>query len=357
MKNYQLIAALSFVGISAYAESSRVEMKPPAATAVFVTTPSHSFEIEFRALVLQPTASNLHYAAEAQPLPLPSPDWNIHEISTDYHFGFDVGFGYVCHDTNSHLTLDWIRFHSCDSASNTVALSTNMVGPFFEIGPDASLYKYARGQASFHFDEASLDYGIFVNIGNRLQTNVFGGVSFARIKQTLSSRFTSYDGNTVRTINVPSTFTGAGPQFGLDFSYKMVKGFKLTGTAIGSLLIGPQKNQTNYSALSPALGGVGLTPPNNQSTQVAKKTQVVPGFEGRLGLAYTWGFGKCGMVKLEAGYEAMIYMDAIQSIDMGSEVLTPPVTPDTVGVFARTFQGTSSNFALAGPYVAIEVGF
>lgn len=38
---------------------------------------------------------------------------------------------------------------------------------------------------------------------------------------------------------------------------------------------------------------------------------------------------------------------------MGSEVVTPPVAPDTIGVFEQS----PSNFALAGPYFMLDVGF
>jgi hypothetical protein len=45
------------------------------------------------------------------------------------------------------------------------------------------------------------------------------------------------------------------------------------------------------------------------------------------------------------------------SVDISSQVITPPVIPNTVGVFARTFKRTLSNFGLAGPYVSIGAIF
>jgi hypothetical protein len=109
--------------------------------------------------------------------------------------------------------------------------------------------------------------------------------------------------------------------------------------------------------LSPALGSVGVTPPNVQSTKVQKKTQLVPAITTKLGLNYIFSFCSHSMVRLEAGYEAQVYLNAIQSVDMGSEVITPPVVPDTIGVFARTFRQTLSNFSLTGPYFRLEAGF
>jgi hypothetical protein len=46
---------------------------PPSGSLVFLSHPFYSFEIQGSALLLQPTGSALHYAAEAIPFPLPSP--------------------------------------------------------------------------------------------------------------------------------------------------------------------------------------------------------------------------------------------------------------------------------------------
>jgi hypothetical protein len=305
---------------------------------------------------LQPSGSDLHYAAEANPLPILTPNWKIHDIKTDYHWGFDIGVKGLFHCTNTNLKANWEHFHSTDSSSKTVP-SSKMIGPFFEIGPDAEPYKKAHGKVTFHFDEANLDYGICVNFGDRLEANLFGGVSFALIKQKIFSKFSNLDGTIVRTISVPSTYFGAGPQLGLDFSYRIVKGFHFTGNAAAALLVGTQKNHTSFTAVSPALATLGASSPNDQRTHTHKKNQLVPGLEGKLGLSYVFTFCSGTMLSLEAGYQAQVYINAIRSVDIGSEVITPPVAPDTVGVYARTFEAHVSNFALAGAYFTLALGF
>lgn len=332
------------------------KVQEPSSSAVYLSSPAYTFDAFFTALIIQPTGSSLHYAAEAHPIPAPSPHWDIYDVHTDYDFGFDVGVGGVFHGTNSSLTFNWEHFHSDDSSHKNVS-SQNMIGPFFEIGPDASPYKKARGHVFFLFDQVNLDYGQFVNFGNRLQTNLFAGVSVARIKQVLHSKYSNYEKNIVRFITTPSIFTGAGPQVGLDFSYRISKGFHFVGETAATFLVGRSRNHTRYLAFSPALTAINITPPNKQRTEVDRRTQVVPCFEGSLGFDYAYMFRKHYMIKLEAGYQVQVYFNAVQSVDIGSEVVTPPVTPDTVGVFARTFQRTISNFSLAGPYVKLELGF
>lgn len=351
-KHLTLGIILSLVSATVYGwqpTDTQESSKPRSSSDVYLATPWHSYEVQVAALLLQPTGGDLHYAAEAQPLPIESPNWKIHDISTHYRFGFDVGVRGIFHHTDTYLSLNWEHFNSSASSSRKVS-STNMIGPFFEIGPDASAYTKARGHVSFHFDEVNLDYGLYIHFGSRVQTNAYAGVSIARIEQHLSSRFSNGDGTIVRTIKVPSTFIGAGPQLGLDFAYRIVDGFRFNGGASVSLLVGTQKNHTRFNSFSPILSS------NPQKTAVHNKTQVVPAFEGKLGLSYL--YTSCSfMFKVEAGYQAQVYINAIRSVDIGSEVVTPPVIPDIVGVFARTFEQHLSNFALAGPYLLVDFGF
>lgn len=324
--------------------------------SVYLFSPPCTFFVNFDALILQPSSSNLYYAAEADPLPAPTPNWKIHEVHPGYHFGFDIGVGGVFHSANSSLTLDWEHFHSLDSNRKTLP-SSDMLGPFFEIGPDAGPYKKAQGHAFFRFNEVNLDYGIFVNFGNRLGTEIFAGVSFLKLRQILHTKFSSLDESVIRTIKTPSLFVGLGPQLGIDFSYRISKGFDLIGEGIASFYVGKMKNHTTYDSASAALIPLNIDPPNEQRTSVSNRSQVVPGFEGKLGLSYSYFFCKHYMIHLEAGYKAQIYLNAIQSTDMNSQVDLPPLPQATVGVYARTFQRNLSNFSLAGPYAAIELGF
>jgi hypothetical protein len=239
----------------------------------------------------------------------------------------------------------------------SVATSTDMVGPFFEIGPDASMYTNANGNVTFLFDEGSIDYGVFANFGDRATLNFFSGVSLMRIKETLVANYSNASNTITKQITTPSKFFGAGPEFGVDMAYKIVAGLHLTGDAMGSLLVGTQQNSTTYQSVAPSLQGLGVSSPNIQKTHVPDKIAVVPSLRGKLGLDYCFYFCETAMIKIEAGYEAQVYFNALSSTNIGSEVVTPPVTPDITGVYARTFQQELSNFALAGPYFKLQIGF
>lgn len=322
---------------------------------VWLCDPEFTWGIDCRALILKPTGSSLGYAVEAFPEPIPTPSWKTYDIKTDYHAGFDLGLTSFWHSRNIQCKLNWQHLHSTDTSKKFVS-TQNMIGPFFEIGPDALLYKKAKGKVHFAYDEIDLDAGICVNFGDYLQTNFFAGICGAQVKQNLTSKFSNNEGNVARSIKTPSKFIGAGPQVGVDLLYSLLGGLNITGQATASLLVGDMKNHTTYKSISPALQELDIESPNVQGTHNTRRTQVVPAFAGRLGLSYTyeacsWAFS------IEAGYEAKVFINAIQSADIGSEVITPPVLPDTIGVFARTFQRKLSNFALSGPYIKCGVYF
>lgn len=336
------------------------EQKPipaiPPADSVLLYNPPYTFFASFEALALQPTGSNLYYAAQADPLPSTTPNWTIHEVHPDYSFGFDVAMGGIFHSTRSALTLDWEHFHSLDSNRKKLS-SGDLIGPFFEIGPSEDVYKKAIGHVFFRFNEVNLDYSVMLNLGKRLELALFAGVSFLKVRQIHHLQLASLDGSVLRAIKRPSLFYGAGPQFGVDFGYKISKGFYLIGEGIVSFYAGRMKNHTDYKTASSALIPLGITPPNDQRVDVSERAQVVPGLEGKLGLSYSYLFCKHYMIKIAAGYRTQIYLNAIQSTDMASQLDMPPESETLVGVYARTFQRNLSNFALSGPYGEIAMAF
>lgn len=328
---------------------------------VYSETPSYHCDAQFRALFLKPTANNLYYAVEAIPfdpaiaVPIASPRWAIFDFHPDYHFGFDIGFSAMVPSRCSSVDLNWEHFASTTCASHTVTDTHNMIGPFSAIGPDDAEYKRADAHVKFTFDEVNARYGQFVNFGDFLHTYLFAGIGIARLTQCMATIFSN--GDTVsRTFLTPASFTGAGPEFGFDLSYTIIKGLQLTGQSVVSLLMGTMKNHSAYVSMSPAIVALGNPEPNVQGTTVEKRTQMVPLFTERLGLAYQFCCcdGRCAL-QLEFGYEAKILLNAIQTTDLNSDVVGLLPIDSTVGLFARTYDRHLGNFALNGFYLAVDV--
>lgn len=316
-------------------------------------------------LVLQPNGSDLYYGVEADGLdeslsfPAVSPNWTVLEIDPNYHPGFEVGFNLFSEDHNLEVNLNWERMHSNDNDSFLAPPANGyMVGPFFDIGPNSVSYKLATGKLTSHFDEVNLTFGRRLCFFNNFATQFYAGAGFTRIQQTMFSSYANATQTLSRSVNNSSTFTGAGPQIGLDYEYRIYDEFFLKGNSVFSLLVGQSQNNTTFESYSPILTTFGVPQPNTQQTVVPNRTQLVPGFEQRLGFSYLAVWDSIRAL-FEVGYQCQIYINAVQTVDMTAPQVIPAlvgVFPD-VGVFAVGFERTMSNYILTGPYASIGLEF
>ena len=326
-------------------EQKKFPSAPPS--TVRLVNPASNIDLEFTALILQPSGSNLQLGVKATPESSTSDDWKIYELNPSYHFGFNLDFTASGHISHTNFSINWEHFRSATGTTKTSS-TEGMIGPFFEIGPDASPYKTATGKVYFELDVLNLDYGIYVNFGRRLLTNLFAGIAIARVERDLHTVYASLDGQVKRSIEAPSTFSGAGPRIGFDFSYQFWRNFHFVGKTAAALLSGPIRTKSTYHSTAPNLT------PLVQRTSINAKTQLVPEVDSKLGFSYAQVFKKHYTVKIEGGFQTQVFASAIQTIDIGSEIAP---TPHTAGIVAQTFQKNISNFTLAGPYAAFDFGF
>ncbi len=330
--------------------------KKPLIRDVRVDEPKNCFLGYFTISYVQPSATNMHYAAEALPLPVPTPNWIIHEIKPCLHVAFDVGVTGVINSAQTFVNINWRHLCSFDSDTVTVA-QADMVGPFFTIGPDASAYSFASGKVNHYMQEGRVNYGTPIKVGDKLSAAVYMGVNYAYLSQTLEFAYSNASSEISRNIYTPSTFSGAGPQLGTSLAFHIIDSLDLAMGGSLALLYGCISNSTKYESTSPLLAGLDITPPNTQTTTTPSTNQMIPSFDGQAGFAFNKVFDCCCSLFVEAGFRAQLFLGAFQSVDMGSEVPIDSVADSTVGVYARTFQKNISNFALAGPYLSISLEF
>jgi hypothetical protein len=82
---------------------------------------------------------------------------------------------------------------------------------------------------------------------------------------------------------------------------------------------------------------------------------VVPGFDAKLGTAYTFPPSNYGQFRIEVGYQAAVYMNAVNQYAL-SQVPVPPA-PASVGVFLATAYHLQSTFTTQGPYLTANWAF
>jgi hypothetical protein len=115
------------------------------------------------------------------------------------------------------------------------------------------------------------------------------------------------------------------------------------GEVAAAALIGTSQSRIDFSTNSPAVG------PNNQSLTSPNATQVIPSIDARLATVYSFPASTYGQFKIELGYRAAVYFDAVSQYSL-TQVPTSLMLPP-VGVYLATAQHLQSNFTTQGPYV------
>jgi len=338
------------MALDARAQDNRTPQVYRGPIDIATASPPHRFEVSGSLLYLQPGAGNLEYATLVSPLPLPTPNWSNQSVSPSFSPAFSVGLRYISTASND-IAFNWTHLNSNAHAS-VVGAPTQMIGPSFEIGPTASVYQVAHGSVSFAYDSANIDAGHTFCADCPFQLRVFGGAEFARIKQNMNGTFQSFDGLTSGSNTTDSLFTGAGPRLGMKGQYALGN-FRFFGEAAGAGLIGTTQSRINFSATSTAAPG--LAQPNNQSLTSPDAIQVVPSFDAKFGTAYVFPPSNYGQFKIEVGYQAAVFMNAINQYAL-TQVAVPPA-PASVGVFLATAQHLQSAFTTQGPYLTASWSF
>jgi hypothetical protein len=300
------------------------------------------FELSGSLLFLQPGAGNLEYGTLVSPFPIATPNWNNQSLAPGFSPAFRFGARYMANESND-IQLNWTHLNTTTNGSFSAG-PTQMVGPPYLIGPESALYKIANGDVQFAYDSVNFDGGHTFCVECSFQLRVFGGVEVARIGQNLTGTFQSLDGSASSAYTTTSLFTGTGPRLGLKGQYALGD-FQFIGEFAGAGLIGTSQSRINFSTTSPTLVG------NNQSLTSPNATQVIPSIDARLATAYTFPPSNSGQFRIEAGWQAAVYFDAVSQYSL-TQVPTSLMLPPT-GVFLATAQHLQSNFTDQGPYLTV----
>ena len=270
-----------------------------------------------------------------------SPSWENQALDPDYSPAFSIGARFIATEW-ADFALNWTHLKTSTDASVS-ASPTQMVGSPFLIGPESPLYKRGDGSVDFSYDSVILDAGSTFCADRVFQLRAFGGVEYARIGEDLSGTFQSPNGAASMSSTTHSLFSGIGPLLGAKGRYALGN-LLFIGEVAGAALIGTNQTSMDFATIAPALAG-----PNDQSLTSPCATRVVPSIEARLATAYAFPPGDYGELKVELGYRAAVYFNAVSSYSF-TQVPTNLTLPPT-GVYLATVGHQYSNFTNQGPYV------
>ncbi|ABD86182.1 Lpg1974 family pore-forming outer membrane protein [Rhodopseudomonas palustris] len=322
------------------------EIYGKAPVAIIHPAPRQAFEVSGSLLLLQSASGNMEYATLINPLPLVSPHWNNQALEPDFAAAFDLGARYM--NGANDIAVQWTHLKATTNASFE-GTPDQMVGPPYLIGPESALYKVGRGSLQAEFDSVKMDVGHTFCVDCDFQMRAFGGVEFARIGQDLTGTAESRDASASSSYTNHSKFTGAGPRIGVKSQYSLGS-FDFSGEIGGAALIGTMQSRVDYLTVKPA-----LAQPTVQYLASPNATRVIPSVNARLATAYNFAPTAYGLFKVEVGYQAAVYFDAVGEYAV-TQVPTSLVLPPN-GVYLATAQHLTSNFTTHGPFMTAKWQF
>jgi hypothetical protein len=289
----------------------------------------------------------MEYGTLVSPLPPLSPHWENQAIDPNFGPAFNLGARYMVLETGNDLRTSWTHLNSTDAASFAGTV-LQFAGPQYLIGPGGNAYNLGAGNVNFRYDTVNFEAGQMFRTGSPFQVRVHGGVQYASINQRITGAFSDFTGSFTQTNLTDSKFSGAGPRLGVNAQFNG-RHFQFIGDMAVCALIGTQHLGLDINTVSPTFPGG-----NPQTFSSPDATQVMPGLDSRLGTAFSLPLGS-GILKIEIGYQAAVYLNAINSYSLTQVTTTPAI--QAIGVFMATQQQLQSNFFAHGPYVSTSWAF
>ena len=338
----------------------------------------HHAEIQFGWLNLKAMSNNYTYAYYVSGTQPYFQDWEAQAFNPSYASAYELGLVYQLQENTLNASIDWIHLNSRDSSykqGNQTLNEVNLafVAPPFEMSPPVFGIRRADAELKNNFDNVTINLEKIFSISEDwISAKLTGGINLLYVKQNISTTFSDLVGSEPTPFTYPlpadpsftfnvqsiSQFMGAGPDIGLSGQLELFKGLSLVGAASGSLNVGTTSVQENFRATSDRLTRRG-TGVSKQQIITPNKTQVVPGFDGKLGLMYQIKSKQIPGFSIEGGYRLMSYLNAISTtapqtlVQPGTNPEIPEFSTGTMAIVSTTQQDRPFN--LNGPYLALKL--
>jgi Legionella pneumophila major outer membrane protein precursor len=328
-------------------------------------------------LYLKPYSTDLKYATFVSGTQPYFQSWHYQEINPSYHPAFEVGITYAIPHTLYNASLNWVHLNSNDTsykqaATGTAIATVEFVGPPYEMSPPVFGIKRVDSKVNFNFDSILFNGARLVEFESHVQARLFGGLSFLKLNQTVTTTFSDYAGTPPTPYSYPlppdpsfsfetqnvSKYFGVGPDLGLSIRYKTSSGFGVMGELLGMLTAGTIQAQDNFTSTSARLTALGIGT-SQQEITTPNATQIVMGADGKLGIFYTYQGTNIPEFTIEAGYRMATYANAISTVNPstlvqpGTVVTTPEFATGTMAIVSTNASSRPFNFN--GPFINFKL--
>lgn len=309
MKNFSIALVLASslaVSLSAFAAKGAPYQAPAAEPEM-----AH-FTLTGGATYLSPSLNGLDYLSVVNTDP-ESISTTTYRLEPGYDFGYFLGFGYLISDRYD-VQATWTQFDS--ESTDSLLLDSNDTSYAFatsNIVQNALSFNqllYTEAQETLNFQAFDATLGQYHSLADNLMTRVFVGVRYAKVDNKTVNDYSFNDTTAVYTgfESYDSTFSGVGPEVGLDMNYSVIDWFGIVGHFAGAFLIGQQETESNL-----------MTDLNDSTRQLPvyadNGTIMVPAIDAKLGVNLGVPFMDLqDRFMIEAGYQVAYYFNVVDQV-------------------------------------------
>ncbi len=256
------------------------------------------FEVGAHALYFKPMHCAYAYAQTTNPAAPPN-TVKIFDIKADYDWGFRVFVGYISDCTFVDVSYLWLE------TGDSQELDTAGLPGIAPIGVTAgTTIPRVRAFLGFDYQNVDIRIGQFLHRRCGCDFNVFANIRWVDIERRNQVIATSFPGGVpgATSWRQKAEFDGAGLGVGSAGEFCVWRDVNFFGSFNFMGIIGDRK--TPRSVVVTDAGAV-------STISWRSNTCVIPAFDFRLGLNYTWNCA-CTVVTLELGYEGNFYWNALE---------------------------------------------
>jgi hypothetical protein len=261
------------------------------------------------ATYLSPSYDSLEYFASTSTSTLAGTvDANSEKVSPGYDWGYFLAAGYKI-SNHYDIQTSWTALNTGNSDGTSVTghdaivILSDLFGTIITAGEKAT----AHSSENLTFQAFDATIGQYHTVTDHLSARVLTGIRYAKIDLDIDNSYTITGIPGPIRNDYDSSFSGWGPEAGMDLEYKVYKMLNLTGHLAAAFLIGTQEaSSSNFFD----------TTPTQINIEVDKDTRIVPALDAKLGLSWNnlyknhnWGLG------IEGGYQVAYYFDAAAIVD------------------------------------------
>lgn len=291
-----------------------------------------NFFITGGATYLEPSLNSLNYL-DVEVVSGTSEFVTTEAIQPEFNWGYYLAAGYrISHHYD--VQASWSQFNQTltdstfvEGAAGTTVYTSNHDYELLTAGDTLT----ADSSQTIDYSQFDATLGQFHDITEMLRARLFTGIRYAKVDTDTDNFYYFSSPSTPLMDAYDSTFSGWGPEVGVNLEYKIYKQFGVVAEFAAALLIGQQTTESELTDVTTAY------------VDTDSVTRMVPTVDAKLGLNWLsvyefegFGFG------LEAGYEATYLLDAVDQAHY-----------DTIAGVMHKY----SNYGNMGPYLNVTAAF